>query len=197
MINRQTGELDFFWKRIVEDFEIWTLIAAIINGGIIFRQTPGIWNWNTLSHCILTNNLRNCQTTENLKNIWKLCTLIEKISSQIKNMLNLQIVFYFNVLSRQSVILLKSFFHTKDRHSLKVRNLVHQNKASLKFSQFVLTLLLKKSTLSVICLWNTRPLNGSKLILNVQGGHSNSFKINFESFRTYWSHLNIPQTNNW
>ena len=43
MINRQTGELDFFfWKRIVEDFEIWTLIAAIINGGIIFRQTPGI-----------------------------------------------------------------------------------------------------------------------------------------------------------
>ena len=42
MINRQAGELDFFWKRIVEDFEIWTLIAAIINGGIIFRQTPGI-----------------------------------------------------------------------------------------------------------------------------------------------------------
>ena len=32
----------FFWKRIVEDFEIWTLIAAIINGGIIFRQTTGI-----------------------------------------------------------------------------------------------------------------------------------------------------------
>ena len=32
----------FFWKRIVEDFKIWTLIAAIINGGIIFRQTTGI-----------------------------------------------------------------------------------------------------------------------------------------------------------
>ena len=42
MINRQAGELDFFWKRIVEDFEIWTLIATIINGGIIFRQTAGI-----------------------------------------------------------------------------------------------------------------------------------------------------------
>ena len=42
MINRQTGELVFFWKRIVEDFEIWTLIAAIINGGIILRQSTGI-----------------------------------------------------------------------------------------------------------------------------------------------------------
>ena len=38
MINRQTGEL-VFSGNIFEDFEILTLIAAIIISGIIFRQT--------------------------------------------------------------------------------------------------------------------------------------------------------------
>ena len=50
MFFKQVNDKQTDWRacffsenvHIVEDFEIWTLIVAIINGGIIFRQTTGI-----------------------------------------------------------------------------------------------------------------------------------------------------------
>ena len=52
----------------------------------------------------------------------------------------------------------------------------------------VRTVLPKESSMLVICLRNRVPLkvrNESKLILNDQEGHSDSFRINMESFNAF------------
>ena len=58
----------------------------------------------------------------------------------------------------------------------------------------------KKSTWQVTGLWTRGPLkvlNGTKLILDDQGNHLDSFRIRLESFRSLRGHVSNQQNSHW